>query len=60
LKPVGRYVAKNMFEAGGVPLLMRTLLDHGYLHGAQQVGRARNGVMTHPGAAAEKACYAGI
>jgi dihydroxy-acid dehydratase len=22
-----------MFEAGGVPLLMRTLLDHGYLHG---------------------------
>jgi dihydroxy-acid dehydratase len=22
-----------MFEAGGVPLLMKTLLDHGYLHG---------------------------
>ena len=33
LKPGGRYVAKDMFEAGGVPLLMRTLLDHGYLHG---------------------------
>jgi dihydroxy-acid dehydratase len=33
LKPAGRYVAKDMFEAGGVPLLMRTLLDHGYLHG---------------------------
>jgi dihydroxy-acid dehydratase len=33
LKPSGRYVAKDMFEAGGVPLLMRTLLDHGYLHG---------------------------
>src|SRR5258707_1319274 len=32
-KPSGRYVAKDMFEAGGVPLLMRTLLDHGYLHG---------------------------
>ena len=33
LKPSGRYVAKDMFEAGGVPLLMRTLLDHGFLHG---------------------------
>ena len=34
LKPGGRYVAKDLFEAGGVPLLMKTLLDHGYLHGA--------------------------
>src|SRR6478735_12468300 len=33
LKPGGRYVAKDMFEAGGVPLLVKTLLDHGYLHG---------------------------
>lgn len=33
LKPGGRYVAKDMFEAGGVPLLMKTLLDHGYMHG---------------------------
>jgi dihydroxy-acid dehydratase len=33
LKPGGRYVAKDMFEAGGVPLLMKTLLDHGCLHG---------------------------
>ena len=33
LKPGGRYVAKDMFEAGGMPLLMKTLLDHGYLHG---------------------------
>jgi dihydroxy-acid dehydratase len=33
LKPGGRYVAKDMFEAGGVPLLMKTLFDHGYLHG---------------------------
>ncbi|HMF24735.1 MAG TPA: dihydroxy-acid dehydratase [Pseudolabrys sp.] len=33
LKPGGRYVAKDMFEAGGVPLLMKTLLDHGFLHG---------------------------
>src|SRR5579883_3345543 len=33
LKPSGRYVAKDMFEAGGIPLLMKTLLDHGYLHG---------------------------
>ena len=33
LKPGGRYVAKDMFEAGGVPLLMKTLLDYGFLHG---------------------------
>ncbi len=33
LKPGGRYVAKDMYEAGGVPMLMKTLLDHGYLHG---------------------------
>ena len=34
LKPAGRYVAKDLFEAGGVPLLMKTLLDHGFLNGA--------------------------
>jgi dihydroxy-acid dehydratase len=33
LKPGGRYVAKDMYEAGGMPVLMRTLLDGGYMHG---------------------------
>lgn len=33
LKPGGNYVAKDMYEAGGVPMLLRTLLDGGYLHG---------------------------
>src|SRR5437870_11646350 len=33
LKPAGRYVAKDLFEAGGVPLLMKTLFEHGFLHG---------------------------
>ncbi|MDB5562519.1 MAG: dihydroxy-acid dehydratase [Hyphomicrobiales bacterium] len=33
LKPGGKYVAKDMFEAGGIPLLMKALLDGGYLHG---------------------------
>lgn len=33
LKPGGKYVAKDMFEAGGIPLLMKTLLENGYLHG---------------------------
>ncbi|HWA92491.1 MAG TPA: dihydroxy-acid dehydratase [Rhizomicrobium sp.] len=33
LKPGGRFVAKDMWEAGGVPMLMRALLDGGYLHG---------------------------
>ncbi len=33
LKPGGKYVAKDMFEAGGIPLLMKSLFDGGYLHG---------------------------
>src|SRR5260370_40523558 len=33
LRRSGRYVAKDLFEAGGVPLLMKTLLEHGRLHG---------------------------
>lgn len=33
LKPGGKYVAKDMFEVGGIPLLMKTLLDAGFLHG---------------------------
>src|SRR3954464_7908447 len=33
LKPGGRYVAKDLFEIGGVPVLMKALLDGGYLHG---------------------------
>jgi dihydroxyacid dehydratase/phosphogluconate dehydratase len=148
LKPAGRFVAKDLFEAGGVSLLMKTLLDNGFMHGdcmtvtgygmaenlkrvawnsdhvagmdngpkatvggpiglmrdgdiiaidadrsslevqlsdpefekrraawqprgsafgsgylwkyAHQVGSARHGAITHPGGAAEKACYADI
>ncbi len=33
LKPSGKYVAKDMHEAGGMPVLMKTLLDGGYIHG---------------------------
>ena len=33
LKPGGRYIAKDMYEAGGVPVLMKTLMDGGFLHG---------------------------
>jgi len=33
LKPGGRYVAKDLYEIGGVPVIMRALLDGGYLHG---------------------------
>jgi dihydroxyacid dehydratase/phosphogluconate dehydratase len=148
LKPAGRFVAKDLFDAGGVSLLMKTLLDNGFMRGdcmtvtgygmaenlkrvawnsdqvsgmdnglkatvggpiglardgdiiaidadrgslevqlsdvefeqrraawqprgsafesgclwkyAQQVGSARHGAVTHPGGAAEKACYADI
>jgi len=33
LKPGGKYVAKDMYEAGGVPMLLKTLLEGGFLHG---------------------------
>ena len=33
LKPGGRYVAKDLFEVGGVPIVLKTLLEGGYLHG---------------------------
>jgi dihydroxy-acid dehydratase len=33
LKPGGRYVAKDLFEIGGVSVLLKLLLDGGYLHG---------------------------
>ena len=33
LKPSGRYVATDLHAVGGVPLVMRMLLDHGLLHG---------------------------
>jgi dihydroxy-acid dehydratase len=32
LKPGGRYVAKDVFEIGGVPQIMKALLDGGLLH----------------------------
>jgi dihydroxy-acid dehydratase len=33
LQPGGRYVARDMYEAGGVYMLMKTLLAEGLLHG---------------------------
>ena len=33
LKPGGKYVAKDMWEAGGVPMLLKTLMDGGFIHG---------------------------
>ncbi len=33
LKPAGRYVAKDMYEVGGVPVLLKTLYDAGFIHG---------------------------
>jgi dihydroxy-acid dehydratase len=32
LKPGGKYVAKDVYDIGGVPQVMRALLDGGYLH----------------------------
>jgi dihydroxy-acid dehydratase len=33
LKPAGKYVMRDLHDAGGVPMLMRALLDGGYLDG---------------------------
>ncbi|EAZ92438.1 dihydroxy-acid dehydratase [Crocosphaera chwakensis] len=33
LKPSGRYVTVNLHEAGGIPQVMKLLLNHGLLHG---------------------------
>ncbi|HEY7687771.1 MAG TPA: dihydroxy-acid dehydratase, partial [Dongiaceae bacterium] len=32
LKPSGKYVAKDVYDIGGIPQVMRALLDGGYLH----------------------------
>ncbi|MFV3126729.1 dihydroxy-acid dehydratase [Niveispirillum sp. KHB5.9] len=33
LKPGGRYLARDVFEVGGAPVILRALLEGGYLHG---------------------------
>ena len=33
LQPGGQYVAKDMYDAGGIPILLKELLDNGLLHG---------------------------
>ena len=33
LKPAGKYVAKDLYEAGGVQVVIKELLDGGYLNG---------------------------
>ncbi len=33
LKPGGRYVAVDLYRIGGIPVLIKALLDGGYLHG---------------------------
>ena len=33
LQPGGKYLAKDLYDIGGVPVLIKALLDGGYLHG---------------------------
>lgn len=33
LKPGGQFIAKDLFDIGGVKVAMKTLLEHGFLHG---------------------------
>jgi dihydroxyacid dehydratase/phosphogluconate dehydratase len=46
LKPRGRYVAKDMGEIVAIPLLMKTLLDNGYLHGDRLTVNGRTNAET--------------
>ena len=33
LKPGGQFVAKDVYEAGGVPIIIKTLFEGGFIHG---------------------------
>lgn len=33
LRPGGKYVAKDLYDVGGVGVVLKELLDHGYIHG---------------------------
>jgi dihydroxy-acid dehydratase len=37
VKPGGRYLPKDVFEIGGVLVLIKALLDGGYIHGEAMV-----------------------
>ncbi|HEX6104731.1 MAG TPA: dihydroxy-acid dehydratase [Gemmatimonadales bacterium] len=56
LKPSGRYVATDLHRAGGVPQVMRMLLEHGLLHGdaltvtGETVAETLRDVPVEPGA----------
>ena len=49
LKPGGRYVAKDLYGIGGIPVLIRTLLDGGYLHGDALTVTGRTLAENHEG-----------
>lgn len=59
LKPSGRFVATDLHQAGGVPQVMKMLLDHGVLHGdamtvtGKTVAENLSGIPSAPPAAQE-------
>ncbi|HEY8185182.1 MAG TPA: dihydroxy-acid dehydratase [Pyrinomonadaceae bacterium] len=54
LKPSGRYVTTDLHQAGGIPQVMKMLLDHDLLHGdartitGQTIAEALNDVPSEP------------
>ena len=54
LKPSGRYVATDLHKAGGIPQVMKILLEHGALHGdaltitGQPIAEVLQGVPAEP------------
>jgi dihydroxy-acid dehydratase len=55
IKPFGKYMAADMHAAGGIPFLMKRLLEGGYLHGdcitvtGQTISEAAQTAMETPG-----------
>jgi dihydroxy-acid dehydratase len=54
LQPGGRYVATDLYDAGGVPLVLKRLLDAGVLHGDAMTMTGRT-IGEHAGDAKEAA-----
>ncbi|MCH8112282.1 MAG: dihydroxy-acid dehydratase [Proteobacteria bacterium] len=52
LQPGGKYLAKDVFEVGGVPVILKALLDGGHLHGGQPTVTGQTLAETLAGASA--------
>ena len=42
MSPGGKHVAKDLYEVGGVPIVIKSLLDGGYINGDYDCYRQNN------------------